>query len=151
MEDCDARARTTTLWQRTMGTRPEQMTWRGTRVRATSAAALYVLSFVASGACRAANSDTQPTVEEIVVTARKVTEYLQDVPMSVTALSGEELQKSQQFRLEDFANDVPGLNIIQSGVSTQLIIRGLTSGSGAVNSSVATYIDDTPYTAVGPF
>jgi iron complex outermembrane receptor protein len=89
---------------------------------------------------------------EIIVTAQKREERLQDVPMSLTALSGEQLQRNQSYRLEDFVGTVPGLTVVDYGAEgSQLVIRGITSGVLAVNTSVATYIDETPYMAVGPF
>lgn len=92
----------------------------------------------------------QGGVSEVIVTAEKRAERLQDVPMSLTALSGSDLQESQSFRFEDYIGTVPGLTMIDSPLGTQLVIRGVTTGSN-INSSVATYIDETPYTAVGAF
>lgn len=91
-------------------------------------------------------------LEQVTVTAQKREERLQDVPMSLTALSGDELTRTQAFRFEDYVGSVPGLSLINYGaLGSQLVIRGVTSGETAVNSSVATYIDETPYTAEGPF
>jgi iron complex outermembrane receptor protein len=91
-------------------------------------------------------------LQEVVVTAEKREERLQDVPMSLTALSGDRLAQSQSYRLEDFVGKVPGLTLIEDGaLGSQLVIRGMTSGVNAINSSVATYIDETPYTVEGPF
>ena len=91
-------------------------------------------------------------LEEIVVTAQKRSERLMDVPMSISALSGEELAASQSFQLEDFAGKVPGVSLINfGGAGTQVVIRGITTGSVPVNSGVATYIDETPFSASGPF
>jgi len=91
-------------------------------------------------------------LQEVVVTAQKRAERLQDVPMSVSALSGDALTASQSFRFEDYAGKVPGLTLINFGsLGSQLVIRGITSGSQAINSSVATYIDETPYNTHGLF
>src|SRR6185312_9014774 len=51
-------------------------------------------------------------LEEVVVTAEKYTERLQDVPMSLTAISGGQLVDSQSFNLQDFLNKVPGLTML---------------------------------------
>jgi outer membrane receptor protein involved in Fe transport len=91
-------------------------------------------------------------LQEIVVTAEKREERLLDVPMSLTALSGEQLARSGSYRLEDFVGNVPGLSVVDAGaLGSQLVIRGITTGVQAVNSAVATYIDETPYAAQGPF
>jgi iron complex outermembrane receptor protein len=89
---------------------------------------------------------------EIIVTAQKRNERIQDVPMSVTALSGDDLLRTQSYQLQDFVGKVPGVSLIDyGGAGSQVVIRGITTGSFPVNSSVATYIDETPFTAAGPF
>lgn len=92
-------------------------------------------------------------LQEVIVTAQKRSENLMDVPMSLTALSGEELQRSQSYRFEDYVGTVPGLAVVNSfgATGSQLVIRGLTTGALTVNSSVATYLDETPYVIVGGY
>jgi len=90
------------------------------------------------------------SLEDVVVTAQKLQERTLDVPMSLTALSGDQLSASQLYRFEDFEGRVPGLSIIGvGGFGSQLVLRGLTTGTYTINSSVATYVDETPYTANG--
>jgi iron complex outermembrane receptor protein len=94
----------------------------------------------------------RPILEEVIVTANKRSERLADVPMSAIVLSGAQLTESQANTLQDIANRVPGLQLVSdSPVDNQLIIRGISIGVGALNSSVATYVDETPYTSEGPF
>jgi iron complex outermembrane receptor protein len=91
-------------------------------------------------------------LEEIVVTAQKREERLLDVPMSLTVLSGDQLARSQSYTFEDYVGKVPGLTLIDNGATgSQLVIRGITNGSTPINSSVATYVDETPFTAAGPW
>ncbi len=72
--------------------------------------------------------------------------------MSLTALTGEDLARSQSFRFQDYVGTVPGLQFVDSGGTTSLLaIRGIGNGVNSINSSVATYIDETPYTADGTF
>ncbi|MGH8160516.1 MAG: TonB-dependent receptor [Rhodanobacter sp.] len=96
---------------------------------------------------RPASSSTAATdLGEVVVTANKRKERLQDVPMAVSALSGDQLERQSAFSFADYATQVPGLNVISTGAGqTQLVLRGVTSGYGQANASVGTYIDDTPY------
>jgi iron complex outermembrane receptor protein len=95
---------------------------------------------------------SETTLETIVVTAEKRSEALNDVPMSVTAISGSELTRTESTRFEDYIGKIPGMTLIESSpVQNQLVLRGITIGSASINSSVATYIDETPYTSVGPF
>ena len=92
------------------------------------------------------------TVEIVTVTAERRAEAESDVPMSVTALSGADLTRDNATRFEDYVDQVPGLNIIQSSpVTNQVILRGVTIGANSINSSVAVYLDETPYTSEGRF
>jgi len=86
-------------------------------------------------------------LEEVVVTAQKREERLQDVPMSVTALVEADLGKYNQNRLQDFYTSVPGLTYTgaqQGGGSQVLVVRGITTGYGGA-PTVATTIDGVPY------
>jgi iron complex outermembrane recepter protein len=88
----------------------------------------------------------EATLEEIVVTAQKREERLQDVPVPVTALAAATLVESNQLRLEDYFTRIPGLNltILGDAGGPAVSIRGITTG-GFVNPTVATVIDDIPY------
>jgi iron complex outermembrane receptor protein len=83
---------------------------------------------------------------EIVVTAQKRTERLQDVPIAITVLDPQTLAENGQNRLIDYFSSVPGLNVAASpsGGGTQyLTLRGLSAGVYQ-NPTVATVIDDIP-------
>jgi iron complex outermembrane receptor protein len=91
-------------------------------------------------------------LEEVIVLATKRPERQSDVPMSMVVLSGQQLTQSQANTLQDIVNRVPGLQLVSdSPVDNQLIIRGISIGVGALNTSVATYVDEVPYTSEGPF
>ncbi|MFA6229260.1 MAG: TonB-dependent receptor [Rhodanobacter sp.] len=82
----------------------------------------------------------------VVVTANKRTENLQDVPMAVSSISADDLKREGANSFADYATQIPGLNVISTAEGqTQLVLRGITSGSGQANSAVSTYIDDAPY------
>ncbi len=87
-------------------------------------------------------------VEEIVVTAQKRAERLQDVPVPVTAISGRTLVDSNLLRLQDYYTRIPGLslspNVVQGQGAPILIIRGLATGVGT-NPTVGVTVDDVPY------
>jgi outer membrane receptor protein involved in Fe transport len=83
-------------------------------------------------------------LQEVVVTAQKREEKLHDVPMGITAITPDELQKQQLTSLDDLAAKVPGLSLtsIEPG-TTRVTLRG--QNVGGVGSTVTTYIDDTPF------
>ena len=84
-------------------------------------------------------------VEEIIVSAQKRDERLQDVPVPVTAISAVSLIENNQLRLQDYFSSVPGLSVVTNdNGAPQLAIRGLTTG-GYTNPTVGVVIDDVPY------
>jgi iron complex outermembrane recepter protein len=86
-------------------------------------------------------SDASPGgLEEIVVTARKRAERVQDVPISLAILTSETLEKSGVTNLEDLGHEVPGLTVVSGGPGqNQITLRGLSG-----NNTVGLYVDDTP-------
>lgn len=85
-------------------------------------------------------------LEEIIVQARKVNENLQDVPVAITAFTGEQLEAQNVQRVQDFANFTPGL-AIREGQSTRsaitITLRGQvqTDILATLDPSVGTYVD----------
>jgi iron complex outermembrane receptor protein len=91
-------------------------------------------------------------VEEIVVTARKRSEDLQTTPVSITAISGAEVEELSIRNFQDLRGFIPNLNItpMTGGIGGQvpgavnLTIRGIGQGSNQVNvdPGVGLYIND---------
>jgi len=81
--------------------------------------------------------------KDIVVTAQRRRENVQNVNIAVTALSGDALIDKKITRAMDLQTAAPGLTISRSGVTDSFNIRGigLASGSPQVTNGVATYID----------
>jgi iron complex outermembrane recepter protein len=119
----------------------KQKTSFSTRVGAFLAS---IFSAAASGQDAGANVQT---LEEIIVTAQKREERLQDVPVPVTAIGADSLLDGNQLQLQDYYTRVPGLGF-QPGRSGEpvLAIRGVTADYGA-NPAVGVTIDDIPYGA----
>ena len=85
---------------------------------------------------------SQPMLEEVVVTAQKRTESLQDVPISVAAMSGEKINDQGITNLEELTLYIPNVNINQGQAQPNLYIRGIGSGTNVgFEQSVGMYID----------
>ncbi|MBL8269054.1 TonB-dependent receptor domain-containing protein [Steroidobacter sp.] len=83
-------------------------------------------------------------LEEVVVTAEKRVDLLQNVPLPVTAVTAERLVNNNQLRLQDFYTSVPGLSVSPTSSAAQILsIRGVTTGSG--NPTVGITVDDVPF------
>ncbi|WP_129791250.1 TonB-dependent receptor [Sphingosinicella sp. CPCC 101087] len=80
---------------------------------------------------------------EIVVTAQRRTERLQDVPVSATALDAAALEQNAVATLSDLQTATPSLSITDNGITQNVNIRGigLASDSPNVTAGVATYVD----------
>jgi iron complex outermembrane receptor protein len=90
------------------------------------------------------------TLDEIMVTARRRSESLQDTPVAVTALSADELERQQIVATTDLDKIAPNLQFHSYGTLTgnnsaaQVFIRGIgqTDATPAVDPGVGIYIDD---------
>ena len=102
---------------------------------------------------RAAAGDTPPAVgndqdgseavQEVTVTATRYAESIAKVPVSVTALTGEDLQAQGVKNMDDITRLVPGVSFNYSiANSSSISIRGISSSSGAATTGV--YINETP-------
>jgi outer membrane receptor protein involved in Fe transport len=91
-------------------------------------------------------SDRGDALEEIVVTAEKRSSTVQDTPISMTALSGEQLQQEGITGISGIIQAVPGISQRTAGAGqTELEMRGLSSSGGA-SPTVGFYLDDYPLT-----
>jgi iron complex outermembrane receptor protein len=107
----------------------EMMIRRNSLLGTTGLLAVAVMA--ASGSAFAAGSGTA-VLEEIVVTAQKRAERLQEVPIAVTAILGADMDAKQIINLEDIRNLVPNLYMEQAltGTTTpKMYLRGV----GVVN------------------
>jgi iron complex outermembrane recepter protein len=87
------------------------------------------------------DSATDGQLEEIVVTAQKREQRLQDVPLAVSAISGTEIERKGALDFHDILLSIPGVSYSgsQSGQSSYSI-RGVSTG--ASNPTVGVYLDD---------
>jgi iron complex outermembrane recepter protein len=81
-------------------------------------------------------------LEEVIVTARKRAEVMQDVPVSVTAFTGNQLRNAGVTNLKDLGLQTPGLQIDQSS-GAQIWIRGIgqRDDGSRIDAPVGVYID----------
>lgn len=90
--------------------------------------------------------DAGPRLEEVIVTAQKREESLQDVPISVAAVEAEKLEKAGIENLEDLTAYMPNIHFTETGISTQVRVRGIGSdNSQGFEQSVGMYVDGIYY------
>ncbi len=94
----------------------------------------------------ATGPNTAPVLDEIVVTAEKRQSTVQDVPVSITAISGADLDAEGITSFSQVAQQVPGISMKTSGPGqTEYEMRGITS-TGGQSPTVGLYLDDAPLT-----
>jgi outer membrane receptor protein involved in Fe transport len=91
------------------------------------------------------------SIQEVVVTAQRRSENVQDVPIAIQALSGETLQQLNVTTFEDLIKHLPNVSGASQGPGqVQIFMRGLSAGSvptqsgGSINGfpNVALYLDE---------
>lgn len=124
----------------------------GARVWATAWQVPFIVGFAAPAvAANSADEGRQAgALEEVVVTARKREESLQDTPIAISAFSAAALERQQITSTEDLDQVAPNLQFASYGPLTgnnsaaQVYIRGIgqSDGSSGVDPGVGLYIDD---------
>ncbi|MCC6203210.1 MAG: TonB-dependent receptor [Gammaproteobacteria bacterium] len=94
----------------------------------------------------ATTAQAQTEIEEIVITAQKREQRLQDVPISVVAMDGEDIRQQNLVQIEDLSAQVPNVHISESAIGDKLFIRGIGSGiNSGFEQSVGTFVDGVYY------
>ena len=121
------------------------MTNRGVPIRTVATLVLATAGTVTGGLSWADDTAVPPSLPEVIVTAQKRAENIQDVPISVMALSGQQLQDSGVTDIKNLTVLTPGLTVTSttSENSTTARIRGIgTVGDNpGLESSVGIVID----------
>ncbi|MFT5134513.1 MAG: iron complex outermembrane receptor protein, partial [Gammaproteobacteria bacterium] len=97
-----------------------------------------------SGAVLAQTGQVE-AINEIIVTARKRTENLQDIPQSLQAFSGEDIRKYGIQGVSDLARFIPSLTYLESSPGqTKVVFRGVADADtvGIASPSTAVYLDE---------
>jgi outer membrane receptor protein involved in Fe transport len=121
----------------------------GSKIGLAVAAALAGVAMPRGPALAAAPADASAAgggLQEVVVTARKVQENLQDVPLSISVFTQQDMQNLGISGMEDYLQKVPSMSFISTGPGTQLyVMRGTSDGSNpnyANTCSTAFLVDD---------
>jgi outer membrane receptor protein involved in Fe transport len=116
-----------------------------------STALVGQLAWPAMAATGGAETPSSGGLEEIVVTATRREERLQDIPVTVMAFSQEKLDSEGLHNIDDLARLSPGVNFQRNGMSSagnyndegsDINIRGVDSAAGTATTGI--YVDDTP-------
>jgi len=102
-----------------------------------------ILHTAITAALLASAATTQAQLEEVIVTAQQRAESLQDVPISMVAMSGEAINEQAITKMEDFTANIPAVTVAQNPIGNFIFIRGVgTAGTNqGIEQSVAIFND----------
>lgn len=105
--------------------------------------ALLAILATAGSVSYAQESRTATVLEEVIVTAQRRAEAIQDVPISITTLSADALMDAGATQLTDIAELTPGLRFDSTSAFAQPSIRGVGNSvvSSGATSNVGIYVD----------
>ena len=110
-------------------------------LRCSAMAALTVTSGTVAQQVHAQSPESR-SLEEVIVTATRRAEVLEDVPMSISVVTAEALETSGVTSIHDIAQVASGVQVNWAGAFTQPAIRGVTSlTNGYGENNVAIYVD----------
>mgnify|MGYP006200392951 FL=1 len=92
-----------------------------------------------------AQPDDGANSEEIIVTARRADERLQDVPVSVQVVTGASLDKLAITSVDEVSKLAPGLSLTNQGDSTAVVLRGVTWQPGSGTPATPIYFNEAPF------
>lgn len=107
---------------------------------------LFIRSILSVAIASTAGIVNSAVLDEIVVTAQQRAESLQDVPVSVAAVTAEKISDAGVVDLQGLSEYVPNFTINETGISTTITIRGISSGiNPGFEQSVGMYNDGVFY------
>ena len=107
---------------------------------------LFRASGLALAIAAIAGGTNAAQLEEVIVTAQKRAESLQDVPISMTAISGDKISEANIQTMGDLSSYVPNLGISENAVNSIISMRGIGVGANqSFEQSVGVYVDGIHY------
>ncbi|MCW8864683.1 MAG: TonB-dependent receptor [Colwellia sp.] len=117
-----------------------------TKFFALSACTLAITNASAQTQSNTEEMNQQSALEVIQVTAQKRSADAQKTPISLNVLGAEDLKEKGIEKIDDLQYSVPNLHMTESGISTQIYIRGIGTGNNqGFEQSVGQYIDGIHY------
>jgi iron complex outermembrane recepter protein len=110
----------------------------GSKLAMAIAAVLSSASGMHLARAAGADASSDTVLGEVIVTARKRTENLQDVPLSIDVFTSKDLKNLAISQFEDYATITPSISFVSAGPGTQtFVMRGVSDGSNSNYSNTA--------------
>lgn len=126
---------------------------RRTRIGTLGAGALLASTMLTAAPGLAQDIAAEESSPDIIVTAQKRAQNLQDVPISIQALGEDRLEKAQVSSFDDYAKLLPSVSFQSFGPSqSQIFFRGVSSGGDGLHigplPTSSVYVDEIPLTTI---
>ncbi len=122
----------------------------GLQVRLAQASGPQVTQTEERGDSADKRDEAKDKVQEIIVTATKRAEKIEDVPQSIAVVSAADIDKRALVSAGDYLRGIPGVNQVDDAFNQSIIIRGIETSPQFQNfdagTTVATYFGETPTT-----
>ncbi len=119
--------------------------FKATMLSSLSIAAVTLGTAATAQTAEPAAAEEEFAEDDIIVTATKRQQTLQEIPVAVTVTSGEDIEKAQVRDLSDLQTLAPTLRVtqLQSSANTNFVIRGFGNGANnaGIEPSVGVFID----------
>ena len=114
-----------------------------TAVRCVVATAVHLAIFPAAALAQGTDSANSMVLDEIIVTSQRRAQNVQDIPLSVSALSADTLRDGGVLDISRLKLLVPGMNFGQTGVYAHVAVRGARTEAIQVNTQpiISSYVD----------
>lgn len=111
----------------------------------TQGCSLFIVCFALISPFHVFAQDLDSQLDTMTVTAQKQEEYIQDVPISMNALSAIELESAGIGTTSESMRYIPNVNFKTATMENIMVIRGVSSVDGAIVGPVGVYVDDVSY------
>src|SRR5690606_23551668 len=123
----------------------EERNMRKTATGASVATLLLATGLAVPAVAQSTSPQEAVSLGDVIVTAQRREQSLQDVPIAVTAFNAETLERTAATGIQDIAGKAPGVTLTQFNIGEpQIFIRGVgtTSDSAASDPSIGVSIDE---------
>src|SRR5580700_6008976 len=119
-----------------------------TRTYTVAAGLLSGCALMLMQAAQAQEANASDTLQEVVVTAEKISQNLVNVPSTINVIEPAQLEEQGITSFSDFTKIVPGLDTLNAAAPGHgiIAIRGISTGSTQGSATTGIYIDNIPMT-----
>ena len=118
---------------------------RRRKILLLATASIGAAAMVAPGTALAQAADAPAASNQILVTARRSAEDVQDVPVTVQVVTGDRLDQLAITTADELGKLAPGLTLVNNNANTQVSLRGVAWRPGSGTPATPIYFNEVPF------